>query len=129
MLSDTWRTNFGLLQKLSWRNLENNALSSLLYLSRNRLVGVPLAGRLVGIYVKTTVHCSPDFSMVIVMNIFLYRYDNGDVKVWDLRHMKECWETTVGRCLFCTIYVSDSVLSRTFKPSSKKKTLLQKFFW
>jgi hypothetical protein len=36
---------------------------------------------------------------------FLYRYDNGDVKVWDLRQMKECWETTVGRCLFFTQFL------------------------
>ncbi len=49
---------------------------------------------------KTTVHCSPDSSMEIMMYIFCTRYDNGDVKVWDLRQMKECWETTVGRCLF-----------------------------
>jgi hypothetical protein len=40
------------------------------------------------------------FSRLLQGNFcFWYRYDNGDVKVWDLRQMKECWETTVGRCL------------------------------
>ncbi len=25
-----------------------------------------------------------------------YRYDNGEIKVWDLRQMKLIWETSVG---------------------------------
>ncbi len=71
----------------TWRNLENNALSPLHKLLRNRLLGGPehpppphlnSLAKSVTVSAKTTVHCSPDSSIhsklsLVYWNFFIRR--------------------------------------------------------
>ena len=42
-------------------------------------------------------------------------YDNGDVKMWDLRNMKLYWDTNVGNGVFSLEYNRRDIKVSTFK--------------